>query len=109
MAESVFVLYKGFQTGKLTRDYTFTVREAGEEPRAFTLSIPNEAFNARRVRFQDAPDICSRRLIVELNSSANHPASDHFCVSDAEMANYRSSHPTKPSHRFPSHKRSAEA
>jgi len=107
MNENIFVLYKGFQAKHLVREYTFTVRIAGEEPHSFTLTIPNEAFDARRVRFQDAPDICSRRLLQELTAASNRPPKDHFRVSDDDLATYRESHPTKPAQRYPSHKSSA--
>jgi hypothetical protein len=108
MSENIFVLYKGFQAKHLFREYTFTVRIAGEEPLPFTLTIPNEAFDSRRARFQDAPDICSRRLLHELTASSNHPSNDHFCVTDAELAAYRETHPTKSAPRFPSRKSLAE-
>lgn len=108
MSENIFVLYKGFQAKHLVREYTFTVRIAGEEPQPFTLSILNEAFDSRRVRFQDAPDICSRRLLQELSASSNHPPKDHFRVTEAELAAYRESHPTKSAPRFPSRKSVAE-
>ena len=108
MTENIFVLYKGFQAKHLVREYTFTVRVAGEEPQPFTLTILNEAFDSRRARFQDAPDICSRRLLQELTASSNHPPKDHFRVTDAELAAYRETHPTKSAQRFPSRKSLSE-
>ena len=78
------------------REYTFTVRETATEPREFTLTIPNEAFNTRRVRFQDAPDICSHRLHLELAATENHPVKTHFNLTDAELEAYRTSHMQKP-------------
>jgi hypothetical protein len=109
MSENIFVLYKGFQAKHLVREYTFTVRIAGEEPHPFTLTILNEAFDSRRVRFQDAPDICSRRLLQELTANSNRPPKDHFRVSDTDLATYRESHPTKPAPRYPSHKSASAA
>lgn len=104
MTENIFVLYKGFKAKHLVREYTFTVQIAGEEPHPFMLTIPNEAFHSQRARFQDAPDICSRRLTQELAAFSNRPPSDHFRVTDADLAAYRESHPTKASPRFPSRK-----
>jgi hypothetical protein len=60
------------------------------------LSIPNQAFDSRRVRYQDAPDICSHKLHRELAASENHPADSHFELSDAELDDYRVSHMHKP-------------
>ena len=54
MAENASVQYVGFEAKKLVREYRFTVRRASDEISEFTLSIGNEAFDSRRVRFQDA-------------------------------------------------------
>jgi hypothetical protein len=93
---NVIVQFVGFEAKSQGREYTFTVREAATEPREYTLTIPNEAFNTRRVRFQDAPDICSHRLHVELAATENHPAKTHFHLTDAELEAYRTSHMQKP-------------
>jgi hypothetical protein len=73
---TVIVQFVGFEAKPQGREYTFTVRETATEPREFTLTIPNEAFNTRRVRFQDAPDICSHRLHLELAATENHPVKE---------------------------------
>jgi len=92
----IIVQFIGFQSKKLVREYTFTVREGAVEPREYTLTISNEAFNSRLVRFQDAPDICSHKLHRELAAAENHPAVTHFRLSDAELEAYRASHTHKP-------------
>jgi hypothetical protein len=93
---SVIVQFVGFEAKPQGREYTFTVRETATEPREFTLTIPNEAFNTRRVRFQDAPDICSHRLHLELAATENHPVKTHFNLTDDELEAYRTSHMQKP-------------
>jgi hypothetical protein len=92
MSHQVLVQYTGFQSKPLVREYTFSVREAELEPREVTLTIPNEAFNSRRARFQDAPDICSLRLWRELAACDNHLPKTHFRITDAEMDDYREAH-----------------
>ena len=62
----IIVQFVGFQSNNSAREYTFTVREPATEPREYTIAIPNEAFNSHRVRYQDAPDICSHKLHREL-------------------------------------------
>jgi hypothetical protein len=54
---------------------------------------------AHRVRYQDAPDICSLRLHREFASRTDHPPSTRFSVTDAELADYMAAHTqkTKPS------------
>jgi hypothetical protein len=88
MSAGVIVQYRGFEVKLLVREYTFNVREAGSE-REFTLSIENEAFVSHRVRYQDAPSICSERLNAELQAHANHPPESQFVISSAELETYR--------------------
>ena len=92
MAETVVVQYLGFEVSATVRSYKFLVREADSEPREFFLAIANEAFDSHRARFQDAPDICSLKLHHELATSANHPASSKFRITDAELEIYSAAH-----------------
>src|SRR6202043_1218463 len=96
MSANIIVQFVGFQSKPLFREYTFTVRHPSTEPEEFTLAIPNEAFDSRRVRYQDAPDICSHKLHSELAAAENHPADSHFELSDAELDDYRVTHTHKP-------------
>lgn len=96
MSKEILMQFVGFASKALVREYTFTVREASTEPREFTLSISNEAFNAHRVRFQDAPDVCAHKLRRELATYANHPPASHFDITDAELDDYRTAHTRPP-------------
>ncbi len=62
MSDTVVVQYLGFEAKPLVREYTFQVRYAMNERHEFTLTIANEAFDSHRVRYQDAPDVCSLKL-----------------------------------------------
>jgi hypothetical protein len=92
MSNEIIVQFVGFSSKAMVREYTFTVKEGWTEPREFTLTIANEAFTDHRLRFQDAPDVCSLKLHRELTSHANHPPESHFHVTDIELEDYRSSH-----------------
>lgn len=92
MSEGILIQYAGFEAKALVREYRFLVRLAATEPREFTLTIGNDAFSSRRVRFQDAPDICSHKLHHELTITENHPPKTHFRISDDELDQYRVSH-----------------
>lgn len=94
MSGSIIVQYVGFQAKPLSREYTFHVRESGEE-REFTLNIANEAFVSHRARYQDAPAICSERLQAELAAHENHPAETQFEITATELDSYRSSRTPK--------------
>ncbi len=95
MNESVIVQYVGFVAKALVREYSFLVREASSEPREFTVTVVNEAFDSHRVRYQDAADICSRKLHRELAVYANHPPKAYYRISETELDDYRDSHSSK--------------
>jgi hypothetical protein len=97
MSDSLIVQFVGYEVLTLVRAYKFSVREDKSEPREFTLSIENAAFDGRRARFQDAPDICSLRLRRELAADANHTANTHFQITDQELDDYRGRHSPKSS------------
>jgi hypothetical protein len=105
MSDTTLVQYVGFEAKTLVREYTFQVRHAADVVREFTLTIANEAFDARRVRYQDGPDVCSLKLQRELVSCANHPPKTHFRLTDTELEEYRSAHTRKPDG---SHRRKAQ-
>lgn len=95
MTENVNVQYVGFQAKALVREYSFIVRRALNETSEFTLTIGNEAFGSRRVRFQDAPEICSLRLHRELAVFGDHPPQAHYHISETDLDDYRSCHAPK--------------
>jgi hypothetical protein len=88
MSSAVIVQYMGFEAKLLTREYTFNVREAGED-REFRLNIANDAFVSHRASYQDAPGICALKLQVELDTYSNHPPKTHYDISSAELDNYK--------------------
>jgi hypothetical protein len=71
MTKNVNVQYVGFEAKALVREYSFIVRRA-----------LNEAFGSRRVRFQDAPEICLLRLQRELAVFGNQPPQAHYRISE---------------------------
>jgi hypothetical protein len=92
MSQDILVQFLGFQSKETVREYSFQVREAAHEPREFTLTIDQDAFTTRLLRFQDAPDVCSSRLRRELMANGNHPSETHFHITVAELDDYRSRH-----------------
>jgi len=98
MSDALIVQFVGYEVRPQAREYVFTVREDKAEPREFTVTIASAAFDGRRARFQDAPDICSLRLRKELAADPNHPANTQFNITDEELDDYRGRHSPKPSH-----------
>ena len=95
MSDAVVLRYVGFETKGAVREYTFTLRGSGGESSEYFVAIANAAFVAHRVRYQDAPDICSLRLHREFAIKSNHPPSTRFCITDAELADYKDAHTPK--------------
>jgi hypothetical protein len=98
VSDVIIVQYLGFQAKQLVREYAFQVREAGAE-REFTVNIANEAFLSHRVKYQDAPAICSQRLQAELAAHANHPSETQYVITAAELDAYQVSRAEKPGRR----------
>ena len=92
MTDSLIVQFVGYEVSPLVREYRFSVSESRGEAREFTLTIANAAFDGRRARYQDAPDICSARLRRELAADGNHPANTHFQITDQELDDYLGRH-----------------
>jgi hypothetical protein len=94
-----FIRYLGFEAKSAGREYTFEVQDSNHEAREFTLTIKNEAFDGQRIRFQDAPELCSQKLQRELKASADDPLKvplqSHFRISEAELDEYSIAHAPK--------------
>ena len=81
------VRYLGFRATAEGRAYTLEASGA-ESLRQFVLTIPHAAFLAHEARFQDAPDLCSRKLTRALESDPDLlPA--NFVVTTEELTDYR--------------------
>jgi hypothetical protein len=80
--------YLGFECTSQGRTYRVRVEGPGD-PREFALTIPSGAFEARQVRFQDAPDLCFARLQRELASNTELPDGLELAITRAELDEYR--------------------
>jgi len=90
------VRYIGCQTTANGREYTLCAT-GGLEPRMFVLLIPGEAFVSHAVRFQDGPDLCFRRLQLELSADPDLLPGAGLVLTAAELLDYRQGR-TQPSH-----------
>jgi hypothetical protein len=99
MSDTILMQYLGFKPKNEWREYSFQVPYAAEDIRDFTLTILNEAFTSHRVRYQDAPDVCSAKLRRELSANPTHPSHTNFAISDSELADYKG-HSPKASNRL---------
>src|SRR5215470_8475687 len=99
VSDAVVLQYMGFESKGTVREYAFRLRGTDDASSEYFVTIANEAFVAHRVRYQDAPDICSLRIRREFATQTDHPPSTRFSVTDAELADYQAAHTpkTKPS------------
>jgi hypothetical protein len=95
------VEYVGFTTRGAHRVYTLRIRRAAEEPQDVTVLIPNASFLAKRVRYQDGPEICFLKLQKALLAVADGPLGKELAVDDADLEDYRTAHTAKPPQRRP--------
>jgi len=88
--------YVGFTVNQTSRVYRLLVREPQGECHDFTVAITNRAFLSKRVRYQDAPEICFLKLARELIACPDSLPPSHMLVSDSELDEYREAHTKKP-------------
>lgn len=98
MSREVIVEFVGFEAGAHARVYSFTAREPFSEPRDFTLTISNSAFADHLISYQDAPDICSRKLRRELAAYGNNPPETRLDITVADLVDYRSTNSHRKAH-----------
>lgn len=107
MSSGILVKYLGFKPTLRKREYTFQVSEAGEH-REFKLNIANDAFVSKHASYQDAPAICSERLLAELAAHSNHPLESEYEITVAELDKYRESRTRKPVRGFSGRKKAQD-
>ncbi len=90
------VEYLGFSSDAVARSYTLRVSLGTGDTHDFVLVIQNEAFLSKRVRYQDAPEICFLRLQRELAACGDGLPVSPQDVTEDDLAEYRQSHAPKP-------------
>jgi hypothetical protein len=108
VSDAVDLRYVGFECKGAVREYAFTVRGTDGASSAYFVTIANDAFVAHRVRYQDAPEICSLRLHREFAAGSDHPPSTCFAVTDAELADYKDAHTPKSKRGASAHREDKE-
>ena len=89
--------YVGFTVDETSRIYTMRVRKPGGVLHEFQIAIANQAFLSKKVRYQDAAEICFLKLERELSQCAEDSTPASFMqITDAELDEYRKTHTKKP-------------
>lgn len=90
---SISIQYTGFQLKPRGRDYCYRVVDPKSEPREFTLTISNRAFELRHVPYQDGAAICYQKLQRELSAQNGGLSIErHITISDEELDSYLEVH-----------------
>src|SRR5260370_20097264 len=100
MSDAMHLQYLGFQALATSREYTFRLLATVKEPEArdFVLSIAHDALLKHRLRYQDAPDICSHRLHTEC-ADGERPSKNRIRITDTDLETYRDAHASKSAKR----------
>ena len=88
-ARPLTIRYLGFECTSEGRSYSLRVDAGLEAPRLYTVAIPGAAFETRRARFQDAPELCFDRLQRELEANAELPGGARLVITDDDLERYR--------------------
>ena len=99
MATTPKAEYVGFTVNNTSRVYALCVRNPNGECHQFRIAIGNRAFLSKRVRYQDAAEICFLKLERELGASGDSLPASQMQITDAELDEYREAHTKKPPQR----------
>ncbi len=99
----VRVEYLDFQDVDEHREFRFHVYGPdGSGSSEFRMRIANAAFDARRVRMQDGPDLCYQKLVRAIAAGVPaHP--DVITIEDVDLLGYRDEHTPVPKRRSWAH------
>lgn len=88
------IQYVGFHARVTMREYSYRIVDPSAGERTVILTITNEAFQTKLVRYQDAPTICYQKVKKELEAeTSSHPLRGRMALSEAELSEYRAAHP----------------
>ncbi len=88
------------------REYGFSIEDKNKGTRQVVLSIDDGLFRARNLMFQEAPDLCYQKVLMDLrNESPGVPIRSRMSVSESDVEQYRDAHPIRKSRNRPGARR----
>jgi hypothetical protein len=86
--------YIGVFPQETYREYRFHIDKGDSQVREVTLTIENGLFTVNHLMFQEAPDLCYQKLLLDLrNESEENPIGARMAVTPSDIAYYRDTHP----------------
>jgi hypothetical protein len=79
-------------------EYGFRVTDKDKSVRQVSLTIADAFFRRNDLKFQEAPDLCYQKVLMDLNNESSDSAiPDCTPVTALDIAQYRDLHPTAKS------------
>lgn len=101
--------YLGVIPGDSYREYGFRIEGKDNNIRQIVLTIDNDFFQERHLMFQEAPDLCYQKVLMDLsNETSETLLCSRVAVTGIDIANYRDSHPTAKARHRPGRRDSAQ-
>ena len=76
-------------------EYGFRIENKDKSARMVVLTIENAFFRKYDLKFQEAPDLCYQKVLMDLdNEKAEAPIPFRAPVTALDIAHYRDLHPT---------------
>jgi hypothetical protein len=86
---NVLIRFEGFVVAGSDRVYNFSVGNATDGPRQFTVGIPFLSFAPAQLKFQDGPPISLQRVREELDQEAeDSPAKNDLTITGHDIEAY---------------------
>jgi hypothetical protein len=77
------------------REYRFHIGNDDSETRNVSLTIDDRLFGTNKLMFQEAPDLCYQKLLMEMcDETRAVPIHTHTAVTETDIQSYRDNHPT---------------
>jgi len=79
------------------REYGFRVENKDREFRQVVVTIDNALFLKNHLMFQEAPDLCYQRVLMDVDNEPGDAAVGSIStvpITEMDIARYRDSHPT---------------
>ncbi len=101
--------YLGVIPNECCREYGFRVEDKDKTIRQIVLTIDNDFFQEHQLMFQEAPDLCYQKVLMDLsNETSDTPLRSRMTVTGIDIAKYRGSHPTAKGRNRPGTRVSAQ-
>jgi hypothetical protein len=91
------------QTGYV--EYGFRIEDKDKAVRQVVLTIEDALFVENHLMFQEAPDLCYQKILMDLSNETGSQIRGRVPVTASDIVQYRDSHPTTKFHARAARKR----